>query len=475
VKLLDGASIENIIRASLSKCSHLYDRQPIFFQNILTTLRGFFLSQLRYNKVFYQTLQQITTHDHYSPGELQNYQQHKLRQLVSHAYAQTLFYKEIMDNNQLTPDGIHSVENLRRLPVVTREQIRENFDKLLLTKKTKGRIIVYTSGTSGSGLPVAYNKNDLARNWAFMFRQFLWAGVKPGDWRITLFGSRIVPVEQSQPPYWRYNWFERQILLSIFHLSAATSRDYIAFLKKHEGLMLEGFASVLGIIADFILQDKQEIPMKIVYSTGEPMNDHCREKVEQAFQCKVYDCYGMTEWVGLIQECEHGGKHLMSDYGILEIVDENNEPVDPGVEGYFVWTGLQREEMPLLRYKIGDRGMWNLKQECPCGRAYPLVDTTITRDSDIITTPDGAMFSPRVINQYLKNKTSFRNCQFVQESAHELIIRIVPGEGDYESDAYTLQQDLDKIFKQSLALKIIYADFPLMRGQGKYPLIINNV
>jgi phenylacetate-CoA ligase len=217
------------------------------------------------------------------------------------------------------------------------------------------------------------------------------------------------------------------------------------------------------------------IPMKLVYSTGEPLDAGIRQKVEEAFECKVYDCYGMTEWAGLIQECEKGEMHLISDFGILEILDENNRSVAPGEEGYLVWTSLQKEEMPLIRYKVGDKGIWHLKYPCECGRPYPLVHASITRDSDILQTPTGELFSPRVINQFLKDKVAFNACQFIQTAADQLTIRIVPGKGDYQTESANLVNDLDRLFRGSVELNVSYADKPIMRGQGKFPLIMNRI
>ena len=473
---MNVGQIERLIRIKLKDYQKVYDNLPIFLQNAFVIFRGYLLSRLRYNKIFWETLNEIIKHDDLTPQDIVDYQNRKLQHLVNHAYTNTVYYRKIMEERNISSADIQTRDDLKKLPILRRENIKNNFEQFLLIKNNNnGRIIVHTSGASGSGLPIAYNKTDLAKNWAFMFRQFVWAGIKPKEWRLTMFGSKIVPEKQNSPPYWRYNYFEKQILLSIFHLSEKTKKDYIKFLEKHRDMVLEGFASVLSILSDFVIQEGVNIPMKIVYSTGEPISVSNKKKVEKAFSCKLFDCYGMTEWVGLIQECEKGGKHLICDYGILEILDENGNPVDKEEEGYLVWTGLQREEMPLIRYQIGDKGRWSVKNKCECGRPYPLVDTTITRDSDIIKTPRGDLLSPRVINQFLKNKISFNSCQFIQESIDNLVIRIVPGKGDFKKEVQLLVNDLDQLFKQSIKLKIDYADAPIMRGYGKFPLIINRV
>ena len=136
----------------------------------------------------------------------------------------------------------------------------------------------------------------------------------------------------------------------------------------------------------------------------------------------------MTEYCGLIHECEQRQMHLVPEFGFLEILDDNDEPVGPDEEGYFVWTGFLNEAMPLIRYRIGDRGKWLGGSPCACGRAFPLVVPTITRESDILTCPDGRLFSPRALNQLLKQSTSFRFCQFIQRRRERVVVRVVPGD-----------------------------------------------
>ncbi|OQX56285.1 MAG: hypothetical protein B5M53_02200 [Candidatus Cloacimonas sp. 4484_209] len=468
------ATLEKIIRKKLNEVQGYYGHLPVFAQNLAVTARGYILSKMRYNTIFWKTLDRLRKHDNFTYEQMIYYQNQRLRETIAFAYQKTPYYHRVMAEAGLSPEDIQCIDDLKKMPILTRDDIRRYFRDLLVKDRAENqRIIVYTSGTSGSGIPIAYDAETLAKQWAFLARQGLWAGVDPRDWRVTMFGSKIVPETQNKPPFWRYNLFEKEILLSIFHLSEYNKKAYLHFLHKHEGKILDGFASVLGIIADMILQENDCIPMKIVRSTGEPLSQSYRRKIERAFNCQVYDNYGMTEWVGLIQECERGGMHLISDFGVLEILDENNNPVPPGVEGYFVWTGLIRKEMPLIRYKIGDKGMWKKNQFCPCGRPYPLVDPTITRDSDILKTPDGKLFSPRVINQFLKDKVSFKTCQFIQEDSRRVIVRIVPGKGTYELDARRLVKDLISVIGTSMLFSIEYAKEPIKRDSGKIPLIIN--
>jgi phenylacetate-CoA ligase len=275
-----------------------------------------------------------------------------------------------------------------------------------------------------------------------------------------------------RPPYWAYNVAESQIFLSIFHLSERTAQDYVWFLSKHQDQVLEGFPSALGILADLVLQSGVKIQMRVLFTDGEPLYPFLRAKIEKAFQAQTYDLYGNTEFSGLMHECEHHRMHLIPDYSFLEILDSNNQPVGPGAEGFLVWTGFINSTMPLIRYRIGDRGRWETCSLCPCGRNFPLVVPTITRESDLLRVPDGRIFSPRALNQLLKTSSSFRFCQFIQAEPRVVVIRAVASDRDAEADLAVIRGKLQNIVGPEVQVLSELTKEPVVRAGGKIPLIV---
>jgi phenylacetate-CoA ligase len=305
-------------------------------------------------------------------------------------------------------------------------------------------------------------------------RQWAWAGIRTRTPRITFFGSRVVPPERTEPPFWTHNFLERQTLASIFHLSESNARHYVLFLRQNSGKVLEGFPSVLAILADFILKTGEPIPMRAVFTDGEPLYPFLRENIEKAFATRAYDLYGNTEYAGLIHECERGQMHAIPEYAFLEILDAEDRPVGPGEEGYFVWTSFVNDAMPLIRYRIGDRGCWQASGPCACGRNFPLVVPTITRDSDTLRCPDGRLFSPRALNQCLKGATSLRFCQLLHERPGHVLIRGVASSPDSYADLMEIQKRLQKVLGQQFFVTATLADAPIVRAGGKIPLIIQH-
>lgn len=462
--------LEPWVRSNLARWMPLYDRVPPAGRHLLASVRGLLLARLRYSGETLAILEKLRKTESRSSEEIINAQIDLLQATLDHARATVPFYTDY------PVIRLRSLDDMRQLPVLDRETVRRNQDHLLSNAADpRSYIRAGTTGTTGANLRVAYDENLLRTNWGFLLRQWAWAGVEPRHPRITLFGARVVPSSRRKPPYWTFNWPDRQVLMSIFHLSEKTAPDYLEFLGRQQRKVLEGFPSVLGILADFVLHSGRSIPMRVVFTSGEPLFPAIRSKIEHAFQSRVFDSYGMTEYCGLIQQCERGNMHLIPEYGFLEILNDRNEPVCAGEEGYLVWTGFLNRGMPLIRYRIGDRGVWQKGAPCLCGRSFPLVVPTITRESDILRCPDGRLFSPRALNQLLKESTSLRTCQFVHDRRDRVVVRAVPNNGHSEDDLMRIRASLQKLLGNEMQVTAEIALLPIARPGGKIPLIVNQV
>ena len=459
--------IERLVRAHATRLQWLYDRMPRPVQALATSARGLSLTRIRYAPEMYRLLEELLTHDSWGAERVAQHQTEALRRVVPHARSTVPSYAAYPLLNGQPTDG------LRDLPVITREMVR-NAPERFLSNSTPAaeRIRVATTGTTVASLKVWYSARVACQTWAFRMRQWAWARVEPRSPRLTFFGSRIVPPQRTTPPYWVANLPERQVLASIYHLSERSAPEYLSFLRRHRGWVLEGFPSVLGILADFVLRAGEAVPMRAVFTDGEPLYPFLCEKIKRAFGAQVWDSYGLTENCGLIQQCERGGMHLIPEYGFLEILDGENRPVARGEEGYFVWTSLVNETMPLVRYRVGDRGCWQAGADCGCGRAFPLVVPTITRDSDLLRCPDGRILSPRALNQLLKDSYGFRFCQFVQESGDAVEIRAVASDASAGKELAGVQRRLEQLLGKGMRVTARLVSEPMARAGGKIPLIV---
>jgi phenylacetate-CoA ligase len=459
--------LESVLRANATPLYRAYHALPYRLQNLLTSARGFLLAKNRYSDSAGRYLSELRSHESWNADDIAQFQRSELHRIITHARATVPYYSGYPALQLKVP------EDLQNYPVLTREDVRANARRLVSTAARGANCMrVSTTGTTGASLQVSYSEEVARRNWAFHMRRWAWAGVKPRSPRVTFFGSRVVPPDRRVPPFWTHNIFEQQTLASIFHLSDSNAPYYIGFLKTHGGKVLEGFPSVLAILADFILKTGQTIPMRVIFTDGEPLYPALRELIERAFVARVFDLYGNTELCGLIHECEHARLHVCPDYAFLEILDENDRPVEPGREGFLVWTGFVNESMPLIRYRIGDRGCWDVNPPCKCGRAFPCVVPTITRDSDLLRCPDGRIFSPRALNQALKGAKTLRFCQIIHEQPGQVLVRGVASHPLASEDIMIIRRNLENILGKSVAVSAMLADNPIVRPGGKIPLII---
>jgi phenylacetate-CoA ligase len=461
--------IEAKLTATRPFFQRAYDRMPYAVQNLLTSARGWFLTKTLYTSAMHAYLGALRGHERWAPGEIAAHQLHALQKILDHARATVPFYANYPKRT------LKSLEEVAEFPLLTREVVRENQERLVsrLTPPAQ-RIFGSTAGTSGASLRVAYSEEVARRHCAFRMRQWGWVGVKTQTPRVTFCGRRVVRPERTEPPFWTYNYLERQTLASIFHLCEPNAQHYVAFLQRNSGKILEGFPTVLGILADFVLQTGRPLPMKAVFTEGEPLYPFLRENIEKAFGTRVFDLYGNMEYAGLIHECERGQMHAIPDYGFLEILGQEGQPVPPGEEGYLVWTGFINETMPLIRYRIGDRGSWQVAGPCGCGRNFALVVPTITRDSDTLRCNDGRRFSPRALNQSLKGTSSLRFCQLIHERHGHVLIRGIGSRPDSYSGLMEIQKRLQRALGPQFLVSATLADAPIVRAGGKIPLVIQN-
>jgi len=458
---------ESAIRANAARLQRVYDAMPYPMQNLLTSTRGLFLARYRYSQENGEYLRELRSHESWTQQQISEYQLRALNRLLEHARTNVPFYSEY------PAAPIRNLSELGEFSVLTRETVRSNSRQFVSRLSRDGQSIrVGTTGTTGASLAVTYSESVARRNWAFHMRRWAWAGVRPRTPRITFFGSRVVPTNRKVPPFWTHNMSERQILASIFHLSESNAADYIQFLRENSGMVLEGFPSVLAILADFICKTQRPIPMRVVFTDGEPLYPRLRETIEEAFSTRVFDLYGNTELCGLIHQCEAGRMHAAPDYAYLEILDEHNNPVTAGGEGYLVWTGFINDTMPLIRYRIGDRGCRAETDSCSCGRAFPVVVPTITRDSDQLHCPDGRIFSPRALNQALKGARGLRFCQILHEQPGHVVIRGVASDAGAYDDVMMIRANLQTILGPTISVSAMLADNPIIRAGGKIPLIV---
>lgn len=372
---------------------------------------------LRNRRLFFKCLKELEETEKYSFQELQEYQNEKLKRIIKIAYENVPFYRKIFIEKKLTPRDIGTIEDLQKLPFIDKQKVQENFSDFR-NKKFKGFVSKgYTTGTTGS--PGIFLRDLFSINFenAALWRQYRWAGKNFGSRRVTLRGEKIFPSGKKEPPFWRYNHFSRELIMSSYHLSDKNLCFYIEKIKKYKPFDLDAYPSTAYILANFCKRFNVDLNFSAVFTSSEMLLDYQREEIESTFGCKVFDSYGNAERVAAIGECEYGVCHEMSDYSIIEYL-----PQEQG-QYQIVGTTLHNFVMPLIRYKTEDVVFLDGNKSCNCGRGFREINSILGRNEDIIITPDGRKIA--CLNNLFKGVEFLKDAQLIQRALDFIEVNIV--------------------------------------------------
>jgi phenylacetate-CoA ligase len=203
---------------------------------------------------------------------------------------------------------------------------------------------------------------------------------------------------------------------------------YLDALRHYRIRYLFGYTSSLYSLAWAVREHHvDDLQMAVVVTNAEPLHDYQRDLIESAFRCPVRQSYGMVELVAGASECPSGSLHLWPSMGHVEVL-EQDRPVPPGVVGDLVCTSLLNSDMPLIRYRVGDRGaLADPKDRCACGRNLPMLESVEGRIDDTLYTPDGRRLG-RLCSVF-KAPLPVREAQIIQERIDSIHVRFVADSG----------------------------------------------
>lgn len=406
----------------------IYHRLPAPARSAAATLRGLYLHLWRYGPQSDRLTNQALERDTWSRERWKQWREERLAYVLHRAATRVPYYRHHWEERRRRGDRA-SWEVLEHWPVLEKEAVRNDARAFVADDCNIRRMFhEQTSGTTGKPLDIWRTRRTVECLYALAAaRAEVWYGI-PATARFARLGGQLVtPVRQRQPPFWVWNVVMRQLYMSTYHLAPDLLPYYLEALREYRIAYLAGYTSSLVALAQEVLHaGRDDIRMLVAVTNAEPLHDDQRAVISQAFHCPVRETYGMTETVAAASECEQGRLHLWPEVGHIEVW-ENDQPRPPGETGELLCTGLLNDDMPLIRYRVGDRGrMLPDSESCPCGRSLPLVGSIDGRNSDVLITRDGR----RVwwLNPVFYG-LPVRQSQIVQESLDRVIVRIAPATG----------------------------------------------
>lgn len=454
----------------------VYDRSPAWAQTLMLNAHAMRIERHRYGPPYRSALGRILRQERHPRDEIAAYQDRQLRCVVAAAYAGSRYYREAMDRAGIGPADVRGVRDLAKLPLLTKETVRERGADLLAgDPSTPGWLHGHTSGTTGSPLSLWYDRDTCVMTSAVDRRQKVWGGMTDADWIGVFLGRTVVPPRESRPPFWRVNRVHHQVWFSSFHLRDDTLDLYLAEIRRRGLRFLEGYPSTLFVVARHVLRRGETLPMRSVFTSSETLHAVQRETIREAFGCEIFDFYGHAERTIFAAECEaHAGKHLAEEFGVTEVVDEEGRPVPDGEVGYLVGTSLHNRAMPMIRYRTGDLSAL-VREPCACGRTLLRIRDVATKAEDIVVTPDGRMVSPSVLTHPFKPFDQVLRSQLVQERPDHLLVKVVASDAFTPAHEEALRGRLAERLGPGVAVEIVRVDDIPRERSGKYRWVISRV
>ena len=319
-------------------------------------------------------------------AEIRELQVDRLRATVENAYENVPFYREQLDDMGVAPGDIGSVEDVRKLPMTTKEDFRDEYpDGLFAVDHDDVRRIHASSGTTGKPKIVAYTDEDIDVWSEVMARSLAASGVEPGETVQNAYGYGLFTGGLG------LHYGAEELECTVIPIGGGQTQRQVEMMADLESDVLActpSYALYFAETAEEMGHDPRNLPVSTVAFGAEPCTDPMREEIEQRLDANGIDLYGLSEIVGpgVSIECVEAknGLHVWEDRFLPEVIDPaTGEPVEDGEEGELVLTTLSKEALPVLRYRTGDLTTLYY-DECECGRTMVRMDNVTGRTDDLI-------------------------------------------------------------------------------------------
>lgn len=437
-------------------------------------LLPFFEGTLKGRNIFGH-LAELERSQWWSRAEIEAYQTTALRNLLQHAAATCPYFSETWATLGLNPAAVESLEDLRAWPVTQRATINQN--RAAMRSRQPGLRLLSKSTGGSSGVPLHFDLDVGSHNRraALVYRGYGWAGAGPGTKQYYLWG---IPLgEQTR---WQrckdavFHRFHRRTMINCFDLGPERVGAFLRTLNRSRPDVIIAYTSALYTFAR-MLQKRGERPFspKGILVGAEKLWPFQRELIEEVFQAPIFETYGSREVMLTAAECErHEGLHLSAENLLVEILDDDGQPVPVGQEGNVVITDLFNYGMPFVRYANGDRAV-AAERPCSCGRGLPMLSKVVGRQLDVLHMPDGRRIPGEFFPHLVMHYPAVERFQVIQDALDHVELRMVLADPLTTLERQMLHRKITQKLGAAVHFEMLTVDdIPLTRA-GKHQVVVN--
>lgn len=383
--------------------------------------------------------------------ELRRLQERKLQTVVRHAFDNVPFYSDLYRAAGIRPEDIRTLDDLRLLPVVTKQQMRAaGMERLLARGVDRSACLTRTtSGTTGEPFTVLFTPADWRRRRLVDFRTLLAIGFRPLD-RLAIMGPEHPFAERLHNRLGLYR-------TRVIHGALPVERQ-IEELRAFRPTILWSYPWPLWVLAQRVRYKLSKVVRpRALITSAQVFDPVLRERLLADRHMEVFNLYGAIETGRIAAECPaHRGLHVNADYVVLECL-AGDRPAPSGQPGTVVVTSLDLFAMPFIRYKLGDRCAL-LDGRCSCGSTFPLIAAPEGRDNDLLRLPGGTLVSPLGVSFLLRGFPDVDRFRVVQETVNRVALYVIASRPWPEESVGRLRARLLELLGGPMELEIRLVD-----------------
>jgi phenylacetate-CoA ligase len=380
----------------------------------------------------------------------------RLRKIVKIVYENVPFYKRKLDNASVKPGEIKKLEDIKKIPFTTKDELRKEMPFGMLAVPLERCIELHSSsGTTGIPITVCYTPRDID----------IWSEVMARC--LSMSGLTSKDVFQNPIPYgtftgaFGHHYGAQRIGALVIPSSGGQSERQIKLMEEYGTTFLCGVASYITYLGQKAIEmgiDPSTLKVRNGMFGAEIFTKGMKDRIKEKWDMDVHDVYGLTEMCGPGVSCdcdEHDGLHLWEDHFLLECVDPTTgESVDPEEEGELVITTLTKEGIPLLRYRTRDLAFIYDARECDCGRTHVKHSTIKGRSDDMLIIKGTNVFPGQIESVLMENEMVGTNWRMIvaKEKMDQLIVEVEAKRKLTNEERKSLEIELREEIKSVIAL-----------------------
>lgn len=413
---------------------------------------------LRCYPITYPYIKEIEKMYVMTPDELKKRNEQVFLKIFRKAYDKSPFYNKLYTEANISKEDINSLDDIKKLPIITKEMVKQHANEILVTPKWK-LIKNHTSGTTGTPMTVYEDWPSIWREQAYFYCYRKRCGFMYGQPLVSLRGNL-----DKKDLYLKIH-VSNTLYLSSYNINQKSVEIYYKKIREHNPIAIEGYPSSLYNLAILLKENNLQLHIPLTFTSSESLLEHQRSLIEKQFNSQIYDHFGTTErTIRLSETLDHSGYFEDPGYSINEYLNDGE-----------ITTSLINESFPLIRYKgddIIERMQPNIEKD------KISIKKILGRKSTCLIGKDGTHYSGALLTRVFKDIISIDYAQFIQNTQGKVTLNIVTNNNFSQNDKIKLDKIVhEQLGKNNFDIIINQIDKSqlIITQRGKFNYIINNI